>query len=81
MCERLGRLTPATVVDHIRRHAGHADPLFWDTGNLQSLCKPCHDAVKQALDRTGRARGYDIRGLPLYPAANAATDNPRKTNS
>jgi 5-methylcytosine-specific restriction enzyme A len=66
-CLELGRLTPATVVDHKRRHAGHADPLFWDRANFQSLCKPCHDAVKQALDRTGRARGYDENGLPLYP--------------
>ena len=67
-CLDLGRLTPATVVDHIRRHRGHADPLFWDVNNFQSLCKNCHDAVKQALDRTGRARGYDVNGLPLYPA-------------
>jgi 5-methylcytosine-specific restriction endonuclease McrA len=79
MCLPLGRLTPATVVDHIRRHTGHADPLFWDTGNFQSLCKSCHDAVKQALDRTGRARGYDIRGLPLYPAVSAAPSGPAKT--
>ena len=79
MCERLGRLTPATVVDHIRRHRGHADPLFWDRENFQSLCKSCHDAVKQALDRTGRARGFDARGLPLYPAVTAAPDGPAKT--
>jgi hypothetical protein len=80
MCERLGRLIPATVVDHIRRHRGHADPLFWDRENFQSLCKPCHDAVKQALDRSGRARGYDVRGLPLYPVT-ASPDGPAKTKN
>jgi hypothetical protein len=67
-CLELGRLVPATVVDHVRRHDGsHADPLFWDPGNFQSLCKPCHDGVKQGIDRSGWARGFDARGLPLYP--------------
>lgn len=42
-CERAGRIEPATVVDHIRRHRGQADPLFWDRTNWQSLCKRCHD--------------------------------------
>lgn len=68
MCLELGRPVPATVVDHVRRHNGtHADPLFWDAANFQSLCKHHHDAVKQAIDRSGRARGYDAAGLPLYP--------------
>lgn len=66
MCLPLGRITPATVVDHIKRHHGHDDPLFWDQRNFQSLCKPCHDAIKQAIDRSGWARGYDEQGLPLF---------------
>jgi 5-methylcytosine-specific restriction endonuclease McrA len=66
-CYDRGLIVPATVVDHIVRHAGHADPLFWNTANLQSLCKPCHDSVKQQIDRHGWARGYDEQGLPLYP--------------
>lgn len=41
-CMEEGRLTPATVVDHIQPHKG--DPvLFWDESNWQALCKPCHD--------------------------------------
>ena len=37
-----GKLTPATVVDHIVPHRG--DPrLFWDEKNWQPLCKECHD--------------------------------------
>jgi 5-methylcytosine-specific restriction enzyme A len=72
--ETTGRPVPATVVDHIERHDGtHADPRFWDPNNFQSLCKPCHDAVKQALDRSGFARGYDARGLPLYPGSRRHT--------
>lgn len=42
-CERLGRITPATVVDHIKPHEGNPE-MFWDEDNVQSLCKPCHDS-------------------------------------
>lgn len=68
-CLDRGLIVPATVVDHIQRHAGHGDPLFWNTDNHQSLCKRCHDSVKRQLDRKGWARGYDEQGLPLYPDA------------
>lgn len=44
-CSRVGRTTPATVVDHIERHNGDA-LLFWDRKNWQPLCKPCHDGQK-----------------------------------
>ena len=36
-----GRRTPATVVDHIVPHKGDKK-LFWDSGNWQPLCGPCH---------------------------------------
>ncbi len=42
-CERLGRITPATVVDHIKPHEGNPE-MFWEEDNVQSLCKPCHDS-------------------------------------
>jgi 5-methylcytosine-specific restriction protein A len=40
-CRAIGRLTPATQVDHVRPHKG--DPgLFWDElGNWQGLCASC----------------------------------------
>ncbi len=41
-CRREGRLTPATVVDHIVPHRGDLR-LFWDRCNWQPLCKDCHD--------------------------------------
>lgn len=48
VCEREGRLTPATVVDHIRPHQGNFD-LFWNQANWQALCAHCH-AVKTAAE-------------------------------
>ncbi len=41
-CQKEGKLTPATVVDHIIPHRGDSK-LFWDESNWQSLCKGCHD--------------------------------------
>ena len=41
-CGRNGRLTPATVIDHITPHRGDAQ-LFWDEKNWQPFCKDCHD--------------------------------------
>lgn len=41
-CQRNGKLTPATVVDHIVPHRGDK-ALFWDKQNWQPLCKSCHD--------------------------------------
>lgn len=41
-CLREGKLTPATVVDHVVPHRG--DPkLFWDKTNWQALCSGCHN--------------------------------------
>lgn len=55
-CQALGRLEPATVVDHITPHklkaaldGGDADAvraaqvLFWDSGNWMPMAKRCHD--------------------------------------
>lgn len=58
-CQLCGRVSsdPAgdardMVADHRLPHRG--DPaLFWDEGNLQCLCKACHDRDKQAAERRG----------------------------
>ena len=42
MCQEQGRVTAATVVDHIIPHRGDMS-LFWDERNWQSLCERCHD--------------------------------------
>ena len=66
-CRQAGRVVPATVVDHIEPHRGDMT-LFLDPQNLQSLCKSCHDSVKQAAEkRGGLARGADLDGIPLDP--------------
>lgn len=41
-CQRDGKFTAATVVDHITPHRGDMT-LFWDMANWQPLCKKCHD--------------------------------------
>ena len=41
-CQKVGKITEATVVDHIVPHRGD-QKLFWDESNWQPLCKPCHD--------------------------------------
>ena len=46
-CLKYGKITPATVVDHIVPHRGDM-LLFWDQENWQALCKECHD------QKTGR---------------------------
>lgn len=50
-CEAEGRITSATVVDHIQDHKGDPD-LFWDRSNHQALCKRCHDR------KTAEASGF-----------------------
>lgn len=51
-CKKVGRLTAATVVDHIIPHKGD-EKLFWDEDNLQALCKSCHDRKTAAEGRWG----------------------------
>ena len=41
-CERNGRVTAATVVDHVVDHKGDHDR-FWSVDNWQSLCAECHN--------------------------------------
>jgi 5-methylcytosine-specific restriction endonuclease McrA len=66
MCQRRGRVTPATLVDHIEPHRGDMT-LFWDRDNWQSLCKPCHDSDKARIEAGGHLPGCDENGLPLDP--------------
>lgn len=63
-CGEQGRVTTATVVDHIIPHKGDHD-LFWDADNWQPLCKHCHDSVKQREERRGARIGCDIDGYPV----------------
>lgn len=52
-----GRDAPdSAVVDHIKPHEGNL-ALFWDRGNLQALCKKCHDGEKQTQDKAAQRGG------------------------
>ncbi|UEM09030.1 HNH endonuclease [Bradyrhizobium barranii subsp. barranii] len=45
-CGHLEGNTALLVCDHIKPHRGD-ERLFWDDANLQTLCKACHDTIKQ----------------------------------
>lgn len=67
LCAAVGRAELATVVDHITPHRGD-QALFWDRANWQPLCAPCHNAVKQAEEKSGFLRGCDEDGNPIDPS-------------
>lgn len=52
ICGRIEGNTARLVADHRTPHRGDST-LFWARGNLQCLCKDCHDRVKQAEERRG----------------------------
>lgn len=54
-CVKCGRTEadPSRLVcDHLRPHRG--DPKAFWSGPFQTLCQPCHDAVKQAEEHASR---------------------------
>jgi 5-methylcytosine-specific restriction protein A len=52
--QREGKFVAASVVDHVIPHRGDK-VLFWDSGNWQSLCEPCHNR-KTATEDGGFGR-------------------------
>lgn len=64
-CQAKGRTTLATVADHIEPHRGDTVK-FWH-GELQSLCKQCHDSTKQAEERRGYSSDISLSGWPVDP--------------
>lgn len=65
MCAEQGITTPATVADHIQPHRG--DPVLFFREELQSLCKPCHDARKQSIEYHGYDKAIGKDGWPSDP--------------
>ena len=53
-CQAEGRLTPATVVEHITPHEGNYQ-LFWDARNHQPMCKHHADAKTARETNSKRA--------------------------
>jgi len=59
-CQMCGKVEPDSsqlVADHRKPHRGR-EVLFFDEGNLWTLCKsPCHDKHKQRLEQALRRDG------------------------
>ena len=62
--DRDNRVTAATVVDHLYKHNGNIFEFF--NGAVQSLCKRCHDSVKQSEERLGYSKLVGIDGWPAH---------------
>lgn len=65
LCHAAGRITAATIADHIIPHMGDVFA-FWNNA-LQSLCKACHDGVKQREERRGHSDALGADGWPSDP--------------
>jgi 5-methylcytosine-specific restriction endonuclease McrA len=63
-CEAVGRVTAATLTDHIIPHKGDRS-LFWDRGNWQSGCGWHHDAVKARLEAMWTRGEIEVSELRL----------------
>src|SRR5262249_32212531 len=73
MCQQRGITPPATVVDHVTPHRGSWDRFV--LGDLQSLCKHCHDGAKHALDLRGYSLEVGPDGWPTDGRHPANQDN------
>jgi len=47
-CDREGRLTPAEHVHHLQERKERPE-LAFEASNLESLCQPCHNAMRGQL--------------------------------
>ncbi len=54
-CGRLIGDTSQLVADHKQPHRGD-ESLFWDESNVWTMCKPCHDRLKQREELRDLAR-------------------------
>lgn len=64
ICKNAKEVKQADTVDHIKPHKGDKE-LFFDSTNLQSLCKECHDSIKKEIEIKGYYSGCDENGWPL----------------
>lgn len=66
LCERhlaQDRVVPATVANHKTPHRGNWE--LFIQGELESLCKSCHDDVAQGIEERGYDDAIGSDGLPL----------------
>jgi hypothetical protein len=65
-CRKRNRLTPATVVHHVDTHRGDLQK-FYNPGNLESVCAPCHDSDALSEERLGYSSEVGADGWPMDP--------------
>lgn len=63
-CQNEGKVTAATVVDHIIPHKKDWK-LFWRTSNHQPLCSFHHQSTKQRMEKGKDMPIIDINGWPV----------------
>lgn len=66
-CRAMGRVTPATVVNHRQPHKGNWK-LFLDPANHESVCAPHHDGLIQKEEARRHEIGSRVDGRPIDPA-------------
>jgi 5-methylcytosine-specific restriction enzyme A len=70
MCEAAGRVTPATVCDHVDPKSKLSEATFF-AGPFQSLCDAapwrCHSSRKQQQEKVGYHAEVDAQGHPTDP--------------
>ena len=54
------------IGDHIKEHRGDGE-LFFNVSNVQTLCKRCHDSLKQSEERLGYSKEIGLDGWPVDP--------------
>ena len=59
VCLAAGKTVAASDVDHLRRHHGPNDPLFYEWTNLSSKCHSCHSRKTATEDSIFANRGRD----------------------
>src|SRR6516165_8592458 len=65
LCVKEGRLTPATVADHVEPHGGDFNK--FRLGALQSLCAHCHSSTKAIVEKRGYDSEIGADDMPLDP--------------
>ena len=63
-CAKAGKVTPATVCDHVVPHKGDIG-LFWNIENLQSLCSQHHNGSKAMEEARGYSNEISLDGWPI----------------
>jgi hypothetical protein len=64
-CLERGRVTPATIADHVTPHRGDWNAFL--LGELQSLCHACHNRDKRIEEIRGYRLDVGEDGWPLDP--------------